>query len=267
MEDYEHLIYFNLTPEHMKKWISVYEDYSLLEKVCSRFSHTSRSALVWDVFNIPNWIVSDFLFILNKKMDVELCSFEILNRILDIYIGYSKYIKEYFPKKKPKMDAYWSFSDISFEEDEREVGYIFYHLYKGYLFGYVTKENIKEIETKIYENKDLFSFEYVSYTDQLVGEKIGFSPRYFINSIQKFFPFSIEFVKEHYDMFFINEISKNEFLMKNTGDAEFCKILFGKILENNLNDYKKFYTLGLNTDRVSISEEKIDELTLRLMVN
>lgn len=180
------------------------------------------------------------------KNDQNYYSLERLKKCLSKYCELSKIITEL---------------DLSFKsaEDDNEDQY---DEYKGIfeflevVKQYVQEDDLMELEKIIENNLDIF----VLHEDLNWRYEVQNSPKYLSFMLQRNFPFSKEFLINHFDIFHVGIISKNSMM---TSKTEIQQIIFSDVLKSTLEKELEYFTKGNIKHDFVISEELRDEMVLK----
>ena len=229
---------------NMKSFIDMWEfDEDIIERFISTKVDFTKKKKYWNVNGFPEYYLTSMLFFLKQR---DHYTFDRLKTAILNYLEISKTCRE-LNKEHPSADD-------QFMPDENGFDLL------GEFSKKFSSEELNEIESLIENNIDEFiGYEFYNYRWEKQPDLM-----IFLVDIQKGFCFSQEFLKRNKKYFNV-EVLINNPLIKN--DLDYQYIVFGEILEDEMNRHLKFITRDGIDRTIKIDDEKRDEMILKFSLD
>lgn len=176
------------------------------------------------------------------------CTFERLKRILERYIEIERERWKLKPGDRTELIE-------NLEDNFYSTEFLIFERFSDLVIETCSKDEIREIEKVIDKNYDVF----LQYEFYFYNSREQHADLYFDRLLQRYFPFSKEFICKYHNYFLINDILENPV----TKNFDMQKYIFKTILPSNLKNHLIYYTRQSEYHDFVLSEETVDGLVLK----
>lgn len=217
--------------------LSKEEIFEILENVVNERYILNEVSKAYSVNNGAHFISIATKLFLKENYD-----HDIAIKILHCQIEIFKQIKEYIGEDRYSNIEYVQREYVSYNDDDNFKRF-------SSLIGR-EDTNLNELEEMIESNLDCFLYNF-----DFMGDR-----KFLKYDLQRYFPFSYDFIAKHIKYFNLNIIGDNPLVMRNISSR---RLILGKLAEDTLTYYISHYTNSKCDKKIRISEEELDSLLLQ----